>query len=225
MLQPEATEIPLWTIGRALALGSAYDPAKASAEALRLAVNKNRRAVRPLQILASHFAAHPVVGDAQESAELAAAVDAFLTSRSPRNRQALARLFHRYARNHDRLARELQRAQANPALFAELEEPSRKLALLGEAGVIAIKLLKDDARGKAVDTTPLRAKLAEAKAIRWLVGASQMPAGIAALIAQKAPANVDVFGRFFDQVLADLDGPAPLNRRFLRSHRRERAPA
>jgi hypothetical protein len=206
MLQPEATEIPLWTVGRALALGSTYDPAKASAEALRLAVNKNRRALRPLQILASHFAGHPVIGDAPESAELAGAVDAFLASRSARNRRVLARLFQSYARSHERLARELQRPQANPALFVELEEPSRKLALLGGAGVVALKLLKDDARGKPVDTSGLRAKLAEAKAIRWLVGASQMPSGIAALIAQKAPANVDVFGRFFERVLADLEG-------------------
>jgi hyaluronoglucosaminidase len=206
MLQPAATEIPLWTVGRALALGSAYDPAKASAEALRLAVNKSRRALRPLQILASHFAGHPVIGDAPESAELASAVDAFLASRSARSQRALARLFQSYARNHERLARELQRPQANPPLFAELEESSRKLALLGASGALALKLLKDDARGKPVDTTPLRAKLAEARAIRWLVGASQMPSGIAAVIAQKAPANVDVFGRFFDQVLADLEG-------------------
>ena len=206
MLQPEATEIPLWTVGRALALGSAYDPAKASAEALRLAVNKSRRALRPLQVLASHFAGHPVIGDGTESAELATAVDAFLARRSPRNRHALTRLFHRYARNHERLALTLPRPQGNQPLFLELEEASRKLALLGEAGVIAVNLLKDDARGKSVDTTALRAKLAEARAIRWLVGANQMPSGIAALIAQKPPANVDLFGRFFDRVLADLDG-------------------
>jgi hyaluronoglucosaminidase len=206
MLQPAATEIPLWTVGRALALGSAYDPAKASAEALRLAVNRNRRALRPLRILASHFAGHPVIGDQPESGELAAAIDAFLAHRSARSRRALARLFHSYARNRERLARELQRPHANPTLFAELEEPSRKLTLLGEAGVLALKLLKDDARGKPVDTTVLRAKLAEAKEIRWLVGASQMSPGIAALIAQKPPTNVDVFGRFFDRVLADLDG-------------------
>ncbi len=204
MLQPEATEIPLWTIGRALALGAAYDPGKASAEALRLAVNQNRRAVRPLEILASHFQSHPAIGDTPESGELATAIDAFLAGRSARNRRALTRLFRLYAKNHARLARELQRARANPALFAELEDPSRKLALLGEAGLLALELLKRDERGQAVDPQPLLAKMAEAKAIRWLVGANQMPPGLAALIAQKPPNNIDVFGSFFEQVLADV---------------------
>lgn len=206
MLQPAATEIPLWTVGRALALGNAYDPAKASAEALRLAVNQNRRALRPLHILTSHFQGHPVIGDTPESAELAAAGDAFLGNPSARTRRALTRLFRLYAANHERLARELPRARGNPALFAELDEASQKLALLGEAGLLALDLLKRHERGQPVDTQPFVAKIAEAKAIRWLVGRNQMDPGLAALIAERPPINVDVFGSFFDRVLAEVGG-------------------
>jgi hyaluronoglucosaminidase len=204
MLQPEATEIALWTVGRALALGDAYDPATASAEALRLAVNQNRRALRPLQTLASHFQGHPVIGDTPESAELAAAVDAFVADRSARSRRTLTRLFRLYSANHQRLARELRRVRGNPALFVELEEASQKLALLGDAGLLALDLLKRHERGQAVDTQPFVAKVDEAKAIRWLVGKNQMAAGLAALLAERPPHNVDVFGSFFDRVLAEV---------------------
>ena len=107
MLESEASKIPLWTVGRALALGATYDPQKAVAEAVRVVVNQNRRAVRPLATLVSHFQSHPVIGDTPESAELAAAVDAFLATRSARSRRALDRLFRLYATNHARLTREL----------------------------------------------------------------------------------------------------------------------
>lgn len=206
MLQAAATQIPLWTVGRALALGSAYDPADASSEALRVAVNQSRRALRPLEILTSHFQGHPAIGDTPESSDLAAAVESFFAGRSARSRRTLTRLFRTYAKNDARLAQELTRPRANPLLFAELSEASRKLALLGEAGLLAMDALKRHDRGQTVDAAPLRAKLAEAKALRWSVGKDQMDPGLAAFIAERPPHNVDVFGSFFDRVLADVAG-------------------
>jgi hypothetical protein len=70
----------------------------------------------------------------------------------------------------------------------------------------ALDLLRRDGRGEPVDTQPLVAKLADAKAVRWLVGANQMSPGLAALIAERPPRNVDVFASFFDRVLTDIGG-------------------
>jgi hypothetical protein len=169
-------------------------------------VNQNRRAVRPLEILTSHFQSHPVIGDTPESGELAGAIDAFFGNRTARSRRALARLFRLYASNHERLQRELGRPRANPALLVELEEASRKLAQLGEAGLLALDLLKRHERGEPVDTQSLAAKIAEASSTRWRVGANQMAPALASLIAERSPNNVDVFGSFFDRVLAEVGG-------------------
>jgi len=208
MLQAEASKIPLWTVGRALSLGAAYDPEAAAREALQV-VARDRHAVRALEILASHFQSHPVIGDASESAELAAAVDDFFRTRSPSSRRALTRLFRLYARNQRRVAGTLPSPRANPALFAELEEASRKLSLLGEAGLAAVELLRRAERGEPVDPAPLTAQLAEANSIRWLVGGNRMSTSLAALVAERPPNNQDVFGSFFDRVLEELGATSP----------------
>jgi hypothetical protein len=208
MLQPEATKIPLWTVGRALALGTGYDPAAAEEEALRLVANRRARGRDPLAVLVSHFQSHPVIGTTGESTELAAAIERFFAARSAPSRHALRALFRRFAANHRRLERHLRASRGgmrgNPALLAELAEASTKLSLLGEAGLLALDLLRRAERGKPVDPASFTAKRAEADAIPWLVGANRMGTALATLIAQRPPRNEDVFAAFFDRVLAEL---------------------
>jgi hyaluronoglucosaminidase len=211
MQQPEATKIPLWTVGRALGLAGGYDPWVAWSEALMVAANGGKAAVRTLERLASHFQSHPLIGENPESPELAVAVEKFLDTRSRRHRAVLRRLFRRYAKNHRRLERRLApsrpRPHSNPALFAEIESASEKLALLGEAGGLALDLLRRAEAGEEVDVTPLEDTLAAASAIPWRVGVNLVPDAIAPLLADKFPPNnQDVFQGFFDRILAELVG-------------------
>jgi hyaluronoglucosaminidase len=209
MIQPEATKIPLWTVGRALATGVRYDPWAAWHEALTVVGNSGRAGGRALRRLAEHFQSHPVIGDNPESPELALAVETFFQTRSGRSHTVLRRLFRRYAKNDRRLRRRLVpphlRPHSNPALFSELEEASRKLALLGEAGLHALELLRASEDGQAVDIRSLDDAVAAANAIRWRVGANFLVEGGALFTAEKFPPNnQDVFRDFFDQVRVEL---------------------
>jgi len=198
MLQPAATKIPLFTVGRALALGAGYDPAVAWQEAL--AVVGGAKKGGPLGVVAEHFRSHPLIGDHPESPSLDPAVTAFLAGERGASRR-LRTLFRRYAKNEKKLMRVLGGSHPDETLWNELAGPSQKLRLFGEAGLLALKVLAREDRGKPVDRAPLEAKLAEANAVPWFVGKNFVLPGITALLSEKTtPNNRDVFGRFFEAV-------------------------
>jgi len=203
MQQPSASKIPLWTVGRALALGADYDPDAAWREAL--AVVGGARKGGPLGVIAEHFRSHPLIGDAPESPSLDAAVTDFLASDTGRTRRRLRSLFRRYVKNEQKLARVLgeRGSHPDPTLWDELAGPSEKLRLLGEAGLLALAVVARESRGKPADRTELDAKLAEADAIPWLVGENLVAPALAPLVSEKSEPNLrDAFGRFFEAVEA-----------------------
>jgi hypothetical protein len=79
-----------------------------------------------------------------------------------------------------------------------------KLSLLGEAGMLALDLLAQQAAGTSVDTSGLEERLATAAAIPWRVGANTALGALARLLGERDAPGVDVFQSFFDQVLAEL---------------------
>jgi hyaluronoglucosaminidase len=201
MIQSSASKVPLWTVGRALALGTDYDPATAWREAL--AVVGGSKKGGPLGVIAEHFSSHPFIGDAPESPTLDAAVSEFLTDDSGRTRRRLRSRFRTYVKNEKKLARVLGEggSHPDPALWDELAGPSEKLRLLSEAGLLALEVLALESRGKPADRTALEAKLAEAEAIPWLVGENRVALSIAPFLSEKTEPNLrDVFGRFFEAV-------------------------
>jgi hyaluronoglucosaminidase len=200
MLQPEATKIALWTAGRYFALGSEYDPDAAWEEALT--VVSNGQGTEALRTLAAHMQSHPLIGDNPESPELAAATAEFFANRSEEREARLRALFVTYARNQS----DLETGLDNPALLAELNEPARKLSLLGEAGILALDLLAEKTDGVVVDTTPLEERLTAIAAIPWNVGANTaLPPVLARLLGEREATGVDVFQSFFDRVLQELE--------------------
>ena len=199
MLQPEAAKIPLWTIGRLFAQGDAYDPWQAWEDALQTV--SNGRGTDALRTLAQQFQSHPFIGDADESPEFAAAADDFFRTRSPSSRSTLRGLLESFARNRN----ELQTDLGNAALASELLEPSTKLSLLGEAGLVALDLLAQKESGLGVDVGPLEEKLAAAARIPWLVGANtSVGSALAGLVANREAKRADVFADFFGRVLSEL---------------------
>jgi hypothetical protein len=199
MLQPQATKIPLWTAGRFFALDSAYDPDSAWEEALEVASGGAGTAA--LRMLAEQMQSHPLIGDNLESPELAAATAEFFASRSPESEANLRALFETFSRNQT----ELEKSLGNPALFAELNDCATKLALLGDAGMLALDLLAERDAGANVDTSTLEERLTAAAAIPWRVGANTALApALARLLGEREASGVDVFQEFFDRVLAEL---------------------
>ena len=88
-----------------------------------------------------------------------------------------------------------------PALFAELAAASQKLALLGQAGLIALDLLE---RGRG-DAAELDALLDAAAAIPIRVGANDFPQALAPLLSERSvPDNQDVFADFFSRARANF---------------------
>jgi len=198
MLEPAATKLPLFTVGRALALGAGYDPEVAWREAL--AVVGGAKKGGPLGVVAEHFRSHPLIGDAPESPSLDAAVTAFVAGERGASR-TLRRLFRRYVKNERKLMRALGRSHPDQTLWDELAGPSAKLRLFGEAGLLALKVVAREGRGKPADRTALRATLAEARAVPWFVGKNFVAPSIAPFLSEKAtPNQQDVFGRFFAAV-------------------------
>lgn len=201
MLQPEASKLALWTAGRFLADGPAYDPDAALAEAFE-EVAGSAAGAAVLARLSEQFRSHPFIGYERESPALADRAAAFFASRSSADEQALRALLTSFAAIADDFPREVR----NAALVAELGEPVRKLALLGSAGLLALDLLAQHARGEAVDLTTLRAQLRAADAIPWLVGANTLTgAELDELLAGRPANRADVFGDFFARVLGELD--------------------
>jgi hyaluronoglucosaminidase len=199
MLQAEATKIPLWTIGRFFRDGSSYNPVAAWDEALERSANGAGTEV--IRLIAQQFQSHPFIGEAGESPELAAAVDAFRQSPTPQNEATLRALFLSFSTVRSRLDTDV----GNRTLAAELQEPATKLGIYGEAGVLALDLLAERRGGGRVDGTTLFNKLDRARAIRWLVGGNTaVPAPLAALIANRAGRPADVFGDFFARVTVEL---------------------
>lgn len=199
MLQPEATKIPLWTIARFFRDDAAYDPDAAWEEALAVVTGGEGTAI--VRLIAQQFRSHPFIGDAGESVDFASTAERFWQARSSQAEAELRRLFGEFGAAGARLDSEV----SNQALNAELREPTAKLVLYGEAGLLALDLLAEHTRGNAVDAAELSAKLAEASAIRWLVGGNaSVPAPLAALIASRAGRPADVFGDFFVRVSSEL---------------------
>jgi len=199
MLQAEASKIALWTAGRFFALGDAYDPQGAWEEALD--VVSGGRGTTALRVLAEQFLSHPLIGEARESPRLSDAVDAFLAAPSVENRTALRALLAECADNERALADTL----GNAALLEELHAPSRKLSLLGAAGLLALDLLELKENGTAVDTAALETQLAAANAIPWRVAANTPLAGpIVLILGEREARPADVFGKFFVPILEQL---------------------
>jgi hypothetical protein len=202
MLQPEASKIALWTAGRFFAEGDGYDPDAALDEALEV-VAGDRTGARVLARLAEQFHSHPLIGDEPESPILADRAAAFFAAPSGDSEQALRALLQSYADTVDDLARDVP----NQRLVAELAEPANKLSLLGRAGLLALDLLDQRARGEPVDDSALRTALASADASPWLVGANTPIApGLDLFLAGRPAVPADVFGAFFARVFAELGG-------------------
>lgn len=204
MIEPAATKIPLFTVGRALALGADYDPDIAWREAL--AVVGGSKKGGPLGVVAEHFRSHPMIGDDPESPSLDAAVSAFLAKNSGATRRRLKSLFRRYVKNEKKLMGVLgaSGSHPDPQLWDELAGPSAKLRLFGEAGLLALDVVARERKGKPADRTAFEAKLAEANAIAWFVGKNFVAPNIAAFLSEKTEPNLqDVFGRFFAAVNGD----------------------
>ncbi len=199
MLQPQASKIPLWTAGRFFASGQAYDPLEAWEEALMIV--SGGKGVDALRTLAEQFQSHPLIGDTGESARLAEAVREFFATRSAAGGALLRKIFAAFAANE----REMEETLGNAALLAELREPSQKLSLLGEAGLLALELLEERGRGTMVDIRRIDELLAAAKQIPWLVGGNtRMAPTLARLLGEREARQADVLGGFFDRVLRDL---------------------
>jgi hyaluronoglucosaminidase len=200
MLQPEASKIALWTAGRFFAEGEAYDPDAALDEALEV-VAGSRSGARVLSLLADQFRSHPFIGNEPESPALTARAEAFFRSRSDADEQALRTLLQSFVTIEDDLARELDNAR----LVAELGGPAHKLSLYGTAGLLGLDALAAQARGEPADDRPVRALLAEAAAIPWLVG-SNTPVGppLDEFFGGRPAVRANVFGEFFSRLLALL---------------------
>ena len=196
MLQPEASKIALHTAGRFFATGARYDPEAALGPALA-AVAGSDAGGRALARLAEQFHSHPLIGHVQESPRLAARTAAFLATRSADDAAALRALFAEFAPIEDDLAR----AVPNQALVAELAEAAHKLSLLAEAGLLALDLLDQQARGEPADDAQLCATLRAARAIPWLVAAnSPIGSPLDQFLAGQDAERADVFGDFFAAV-------------------------
>jgi hyaluronoglucosaminidase len=193
MLQPEASKIALHTAGRFFAAGARYDPEAALAPALAV-VAGSAAGGRALAPLAEQFHSHPLIGHVPESPRLAARTAAFLATRSADDEAALRALLAELAAVEDDLAR----AVPNRALVAELAPAAHKLSLLAEAGILALDLLDQQARGEAADDTQLCATLRAARAIPWLVAANS-PVGppLDQYLSGQDAERADVFGDFF----------------------------
>jgi hyaluronoglucosaminidase len=207
MLQPQATKIPLWTAASFFSSGRGYDPESAWEEALSVA--SNGRGTGALRTLAQQFRSHPLIGDDRESAKLADAMGAFFSTRSAQSRAALDGLFAAYARNEE----ELESSLGNPALLAELREPAHKLSLLGDAGVLALRLLDLERSGQPFGVAELETAVATAAEIPWRVGANTpIPSALARLLGEHDARGADVFGDFFARVLEELRSAAARRR-------------
>jgi hyaluronoglucosaminidase len=200
MLQPEASKIALWTAGRFFAEGEAYDPEAALDEALEV-VAGSQAGARVLALLADQFRSHPFIGDQPESTALTARAEAFFRTRSQADEQALRALLQAFVTVEDDLARELE----NPRLVVELGEPAHKLSLYGTAGLLGLDALAAQARGEPADVEPLRALLAEAAAIPWLVGANtRFGPPLDDFLGGRPAVPANAFGDFFAHLLALL---------------------
>jgi len=200
MLQPEASKIALWTAGRFFADGEGYDPDAALQEALTR-VAGSAAGARVLARLADQFRSHPLIGDERESPMLADRAAAFFASQSPASEAALRTLLQSFAATADDLAH----AVPNARLVSELTDPARKLSLYGEAGLLGLDLLDQAARGEAVDTAALQARLDAARTIPWLVGANTtIGSGLDLFLSGRPAVHADEFGDFFSELSAAL---------------------
>ena len=163
---------------------------------------------RVLERLAGQFASHPLIGNQPEAAVLADHAAAFFATRSPESEQALRDVLGSFATVADDLEREVP----NTRLVGELREPARKLALLGEAGLVGLDLLEQSAQGAPIDTSRLQALLDEAHGIPWLVGANTaIPSWVDLLLAGRPAVRADVFGDFFSTLLTELGAGPSVN--------------
>lgn len=200
MLQPEASKIALWTAGRFFAEGAAYDPDAALDEALEV-VAGSQSGARVLSLLADQFRSHPFIGNEPESTALTARAEAFFRTRSAADEQALRTLLQSFVTIEDDLARELD----NTRLAAELSEPAHKLSLYGMAGLLGLDALAARVRGEPADDAPVRALLAEAAAIPWLVGSNTLfGAPLDEFLGGRPAVRANAFGDFFSRLLALL---------------------
>lgn len=201
MLQPQASKIALWTAGRFFADSATYDPDTALDEAL-IEVAGGSAGAAAVARLAEQFRSHPLIGDETESPTLVARSADFFATPSAASEAALRALFASFVSTPAALARDV----ANTALVGELREPARKLALYGVAGQMALDLLDASARGETIDAAPLDERLAEARAIPWLVGANTpIGPGLDSLFTNGAVVRADAFGDFFTEMQRRLD--------------------
>jgi hyaluronoglucosaminidase len=201
MQQPAANRIPLWTAGRFFAAPRDYDPDAAWEEAMTAVGGTSGAAA--LRAVAEQFVSHPLIGERQESPELAADIAAYLDTGSAADAARLRERFRAYSTADGDLSATL----GDPELLAELQEPARKLALSSRAGVLAVDLLEGSSADPAGDLSALQDMLAEANQIPSLVGANTAINDAVALLLGEHPAvRADVFGDFFRTALAQING-------------------
>ncbi len=204
MNYPQSSMVPLATFARYLADPYSYDPKTAFEEALqRIGSDKGSQ---PLRTFALQFYGHPIIPPTSlESPELAPLIDSFWEAyphetypeylEAALKDQFLSLVY---------LVDDLKQGLEYQPLLGEIEEAAEKLALYGQAGLIALKVLRNIHQGAAdgvlEDVEEIRSLLEQAMKSPWRA-AENYANGLMALLFGCRPVKVDVIGTFLRRTI------------------------
>lgn len=212
----QSSMIPLSTFADYLADPYSYDPGQAFEEAIgRIG---GARGAGPLRTYALQFYGHPIIPPTGvESPELAALIDSFWSAYGGDTYpEGLDAALREQFTSFSRLVDDLRGGVDNPALFEEMAEPARKIAIYGRAGLVALDILRSVHEGRSRDipdmVRDLTALMEQASMSPWRPGENYLN-GLMALLFGSRPVRVDVVGSFLSRVveLAARSGTASEN--------------
>jgi hyaluronoglucosaminidase len=200
----QSSMIPLWTFAEYLADPYSYDPGEAFEEAIsRIG---GARGARPLRTYALQFYGHPIIPPTGvESPELAALIDSFWGAYAgDAYPEGLEEALREHFASFARLVDDLQGGVDNHALFEEVLEPARKIAIYGRAGLVALDILRSVHEGHGGEipdmVQDLTALMEQASMSPWRPGENYVN-GLMALLFGCRPVRVDVVGGFLGRTI------------------------
>ncbi len=208
MNYPNLSKVPLFTLARYLQAPADYDPERAFGEAVQAVGGPAGGDV--LRRFALQFYGHPIYPPTDiESPEIQSILSSFWreyeTGAFPGSHaSALLLQFQALVRMPEQICRDI----LSSPLRSEMEEPARKLALYGEAGEIALRILGLLNHGELSSLPVLREelqqKIEDAGRLPWRAGENHLNP-LAAWIFDRPPVSVDVIGGFLRRVRSMAD--------------------